>query len=83
MSEQYGAAPLRPFRLLAVTALPFILSACSSPLLFPDGDIAARQRDMLLIATGLMLLIILPVLFMSLYFPWRYRASNKDATYEP
>ncbi len=82
MSEQYGAAPLRPFRLLAVLALPFILSACSSPLLFPDGDIAARQRDMLLIATGLMLLIILPVLFMSLYFPWRYRASNKDATYD-
>lgn len=82
MSEQYGAAPLRPFRLLAVLSLPFVLSACDSPLLFPGGDIAARQRDMLLIATGLMLIIIIPVIFMSLYFPWRYRATNKTADYD-
>ncbi|MBP0617489.1 ubiquinol oxidase subunit II [Jiella mangrovi] len=82
MSEQYGAAPLRPFRLLALLSLPFVLSACNSPLLFPDGDIAARQRDMLLIATGLMLIIIIPVIFMSLYFPWRYRASNKATPYD-
>ena len=82
MSEQYGAAPLRPFRLLALLSLPFVLSACNSPLLFPEGDIAARQRDMLLIATGLMLIIILPVIFMSLYLPWRYRASKQDRAYE-
>ncbi|NDW03107.1 ubiquinol oxidase subunit II [Jiella pacifica] len=82
MSDQYGAAPLRPFRFLLVLALPFVLSACDSPLLFPGGDIAARQRDMLLIATGLMLIIILPVIFMSLYFPWRYRASNKASSYD-
>ncbi|MBO0906430.1 ubiquinol oxidase subunit II [Jiella sonneratiae] len=82
MSDQYGAAPLRPFRFLALAALPFMLSACDFPVLFPDGDVAARQRDMLLIATGLMLLIIVPVIFMSLYFPWRYRATNKATDYD-
>ncbi len=50
--------------------------------LFPDGDIAARQRDMMLIATGLMLLIIVPVIAMTFWFAWRYRAANKAARYE-
>ncbi|MBO0663153.1 ubiquinol oxidase subunit II [Jiella sp. MQZ9-1] len=73
---------MRPFRLLAVLSLPLLLSACDSALLFPNGDIAARQRDMLLIATGLMLIVIVPVIVMSLYIPWRYRASNKKADYD-
>lgn len=49
----------------------------------PSGDIAAQQRDLIVISTILMLLIIVPVVFLTLFFAWRYRRSNTSATYDP
>lgn len=49
----------------------------------PSGDIAERQRDLIIISTILMLLIVLPVIFLTLFFAWRYRQSNQDAKYDP
>lgn len=48
-----------------------------------EGTVAVVERDLLLTATGLMLIIIVPVIFLTLFFAWRYRASNSDATYSP
>jgi cytochrome o ubiquinol oxidase subunit 2 len=68
-----------------ILLLPLIgmTSACGAVVLSPSGDVAAQQRDLLLISTGLMLLIILPVMALTVLFAWRYRAKNKDARYEP
>jgi cytochrome o ubiquinol oxidase subunit 2 len=49
----------------------------------PAGDIAVRQRDLVLLATGLMLLIVVPVIAATLFFAWKYRASNTQAKYDP
>jgi len=49
----------------------------------PSGDIAVQQRNLILISTALMLLIILPVMAATLWFAWKYRESNKDADYAP
>ncbi|MGR6429884.1 ubiquinol oxidase subunit II [Rhizobium sp. PAMB 3174] len=49
----------------------------------PSGDIANQQRDLIVIATILMLLIVVPVIALTLIFAWRYRQSNKSARYEP
>jgi cytochrome o ubiquinol oxidase subunit 2 len=49
----------------------------------PAGDVAARQRDLLVISTLLMLLIIIPVMGLIVWFAWRYRHDNRDAIYEP
>lgn len=49
----------------------------------PSGDIAAQQRDLIVVSTLLMLLIIVPVIFLTLLFAWRYRESNKAAKYDP
>jgi cytochrome o ubiquinol oxidase subunit 2 len=49
----------------------------------PSGDIAVQQRDLIVISTVLMLLIIVPVIFTTLYFAWKYRESNKGAKYSP
>jgi cytochrome o ubiquinol oxidase subunit 2 len=49
----------------------------------PSGDIASQQRDLIVIATILMLLIVVPVIFLTLLFAWRYRQSNKTAKYDP
>jgi cytochrome o ubiquinol oxidase subunit 2 len=42
-----------------------------------------QQRDLILLATGLMLIIIVPVIALIVFFSWKYRASNTSATYTP
>lgn len=59
------------------------LAACKAEVLAPAGDIAARQRDLLVISTLLMLLIIVPVMVLTVWFALKYRAKNRDATYAP
>jgi len=59
------------------------LAGCKMVVMDPAGDIAVQQRDLLLLSTGLMLLIIVPVIGLTLFFAWKYRASNTAATYEP
>lgn len=71
------------FRVIAALPLVALLSGCNAVVLSPAGDIAAQQRDLLLISTGLMLLIIIPVLALTVLFAWRYRAANTEARYEP
>lgn len=77
---------LRPFGLLrgfALIPLAALLSGCNLVVMQPAGDIALRQRDLILVSTGLMLLIIIPVIALTLLFAWRYRQSNTDAPYDP
>ncbi len=65
-------------------ALLALLPGCSDlVVLSPAGDVAMQQRDVLLISVGLMLLIVVPVMIATGVFAWRYRAANKDATYDP
>jgi len=59
------------------------LGGCDAVVLNPAGDIAAQQRDLLVESTLLMLIIIVPVMIATVVFAWRYRASNKEARYEP
>ncbi|RWA51912.1 cytochrome ubiquinol oxidase subunit II [Cupriavidus sp. UYMSc13B] len=59
------------------------LAGCNAVLLAPSGDMAVRQRDLIIIATCLMLLIIVPVITLTLLFAWRYRESATDAPYNP
>ena len=68
-----------------LVALPLALltSGCNWVVMSPSGDIAVQQRDLVLIATGLMLLIIIPVIGATLFFAFHYRQSNKAARYEP
>ncbi len=65
---------------LVLTAL---LAGCNTVVLNPSGDIAAQQGRLVVIATYLMLLIVVPVIILALLFAWRYRASNTKATYKP
>ena len=68
--------------LAPLLALP-LLSGCDTIVLNAPGDVAAQQGDLIVVATVLMLLIIVPVIALTLFFAWRYRASNARATYKP
>ncbi|MCQ4159494.1 ubiquinol oxidase subunit II [Roseomonas sp. GC11] len=52
-------------------------------MLDPKGPIGMAERSLILTATWLMLLVVVPVILMTLAFAWRYRASNRRARYEP
>src|SRR5215472_5112189 len=60
-----------------------MLGACNAEVLSPSGDIALQQRDLVVISTVLMLLIVVPVMALTALFAWRYRESNTSARYEP
>lgn len=70
-------------RLSALTSVFLALAACKMEVLKPSGDIAERQKDLLLASTWLMLIIIIPVMILTVLFAWRYRASNRKAVYAP
>lgn len=70
-------------RLLPLLASAFLLAGCDLVVLNPSGYIAEQQRDLIYLSTGLMLLVVIPVIVLTLWFAWRYRASNVTARYEP
>ncbi|MBF1237333.1 MAG: COX aromatic rich motif-containing protein [Lautropia mirabilis] len=67
------------------TLLPLLAIACLAAgcnLLAPEasGHVAQQGRDFFLLVSGLMLLIIVPVIGLALFHAWRYRAGNVSAT---
>jgi cytochrome o ubiquinol oxidase subunit 2 len=72
-------AILRRFAPLLLLAL----GACDWVVMAPSGDVAMQQRDLILIATVLMLLIVLPVMATIAWFAWKYRAKAQAADYDP
>ena len=68
---------------LAVLPLAGLLAGCNAVLLQPSGDVAWQQRNLIVVSTVLMLLIVVPVIVFTFIFAWHYRQSNTDAVYDP
>lgn len=87
------AARLRSTRSFALTASQklvlaslWLLTGCEAgdyTAFFPAGSIAAQERDLMLITLGLLLFVFVPVVVLTLFFIWHYRASNTQADYRP
>ncbi len=73
----------RALQAAVATSAAALLSGCNLQVLNPAGDIAVRQGNLILVATALMLIVIVPVIALTFWFAWRYRASNTEATYKP
>ncbi len=74
---------MKRFRIIALLPLLALLGGCNAIVLNPAGDVAVQQRDLVIISTVLMLLIIIPVMALTVAFAWHYRQSNTKAQYEP
>lgn len=60
------------------------LSGCSNlDVLDPKGSVGMAEKSLIGTATMAMLLVVVPVIVMVLVFAWRYRATNRNATYAP
>lgn len=71
-----------PTAIAAACLLP-LLGGCNMVVLDPAGDVAQQQGDLVVISTLLMLIIIVPVMALTGWFAWKYRAANEAATYKP
>jgi len=49
----------------------------------PKGIIGIQEKQLILFATGIMMIVVIPVFVFMLVFAWRYRESNKKAKYSP
>ena len=59
------------------------LRTVNIPVLEPKGVIAQQERQLIFLALGLSLIVVVPVFTMLFLFAWRYRAANTKATYSP
>ena len=68
---------------LVVCAAMLIASCQPASALDPQGPIAAEERLLLINATAIMLVVVVPVILATLAFAWWYRSSNSRARYSP
>ncbi|HEQ3589689.1 TPA: ubiquinol oxidase subunit II [Vibrio harveyi] len=60
-----------------------MLSGCNSALLDPKGSIGVQEKELIITALLLMLIVVIPVILMTIYFAYRYRESNTGEEYAP
>lgn len=53
------------------------------PVLDPQGSIAAQQRNLIVFASLLSLVVVIPVYFLTVWITWRFRAGKTRAKYQP
>ncbi|MEX3633535.1 ubiquinol oxidase subunit II [Paraburkholderia sp. BR14320] len=78
-----GRALGRPASFISAS-LMLLLSGCSNlDILNPKGSVGLAERDLIATSVWAMLIVVVPVILMTLFFAWRYRASNRNAEYKP
>ena len=74
---------MRTIRRLLIGFPALLLSGCNLIVFNPKGQVAIDERNLIILATGLMLIVVIPVIVMMFLFAYRYRATNKTAAYKP
>jgi cytochrome o ubiquinol oxidase subunit II len=71
------------FRPLVACAAVGVASCKQTGVLDPQGPIASAERLLLINATAIMLVVVVPVIVATLAFAWWYRSSNPRASHRP
>jgi cytochrome o ubiquinol oxidase subunit 2 len=83
MSRKSKLAVAAILALAGVILAAYYLSKANIAVLDPAGSIGRQQRDLMYLAVGLSMIVVIPVYFMLFFFAWRYREGNKKAKYQP
>jgi len=74
---------VRSLRKAALAAAVFALAGCQGGVLDPKGQVGVDEKNLIIISTILMLLVVIPVIVMTLYFAWKYREGRDNEIYAP
>lgn len=75
--------------ILAVILLAVVLAVGgyglthSLDVLDTKGIVGQREKHLIILSSLLMLIVVIPVYFLTFFITWKYRAGNKKARYEP
>jgi cytochrome o ubiquinol oxidase subunit II len=69
--------------LFVCAVAPLIASCRATGILDPQGPVAAAEKLLMINATEIMLVVVVPVILATLGFAWWYRASNTSAGRSP
>lgn len=83
MKAKYKGILAALVSLSLIALLIVFLCTRNVPLLEPKGLIGHKERNLILIAAALMLIVIIPVFIMTLIFACKYREGNSKAKYTP
>ncbi len=83
MNKQFkiALAVIIPLAIIALVA--YLLRGHTVDVLDPQGPIAEKQRNLIIFASLLSLLVVIPVYVLAFGIAWKYRESNKKAKYAP
>jgi cytochrome o ubiquinol oxidase subunit II len=73
----------RPLQLASLLIPSALLSGCNLEVLSPKGPVGLAERALIATSTWAMLLVVIPVILLTLFFAWKYRATNTNADYRP
>lgn len=68
---------------LIVAGAGLTLAGCSGGVLDPKGQVGMDEKNLIILCTILMLIVVVPVIVLTLYFAWKYRASRDFEIYTP
>lgn len=69
--------------LWGVGLLALLINGTNVAVLNTEGTIANQQRELIIFASALSLIVVIPVFAMMFFIAWKYRVSNKKAKYHP
>ena len=74
---------IRNLSKLAFASIVLLLAGCSGGVLDPKGQVGIEEKNLIILCTILMLIVVIPVIVLTLYFAWKYRASRDFEVYTP
>ncbi len=74
----------RAITIILLVLVSVCFNGCNNlAVLHPKGDIGEEEVFLIRVAFLLMLIVVVPVIILAFWFPIKYRAKNKKATYMP
>ncbi|HUB96918.1 MAG TPA: ubiquinol oxidase subunit II [Stellaceae bacterium] len=70
-------------RWLVIAAALLVASCRQAGIMDPQGPVGAAEWLLMINATEIMLVVVVPVILMTLWFAWWYRSSNARANHTP
>ena len=74
------------YALLAIAFLGVVtwfIYSTEIAVLTPKGTIAEKQRNLIVTATWMMLIVVIPVFVLTFFISWKYRAGSGKGKYMP
>lgn len=66
-----------------IILLAFLIRQTNLPLIKPQGLIAIKERNLIVLAVGLLLFVAIPVVLSTFFIAWKYRQNNTKSKYKP